>query len=104
MKNFKGTPGPWFFAAKHDDCEVRYVCKGENYNRCNDVCTLYTGSAEEQYANANLIAAAPELLEALQLILSVHGEMGDSNVWSINKSHEGRKARAAIDKALGEQS
>lgn len=71
MSEFKGTPAPWFFTGKHDECEVRYVCSKNEYSGSNDICTLFTGGAIEQESNANLIAAAPELLEALQEMVAI---------------------------------
>jgi hypothetical protein len=54
-------------------------------------------------ANARLIAAAPELLEALQLALSAHGRMllsdPPQDAWKAYGVEE--KARAAIAKAEG---
>ena len=47
-------------------------------------------------ANARLIAAAPELLEALVLLLD-QDDNGDGEIWVR------AKARAAIAKATGEQ-
>jgi len=45
-------------------------------------------------ANARLIAAAPELLEALQFVMSAHGEQLDSAF---------QQAQEAITKATGER-
>lgn len=56
--------------------------------------------ADETLANARLIAAAPELLEALEELLSapqLRGEM------AFNLRLRVEKARAAIAKATGEQ-
>lgn len=91
MKEFKGTPGPWVVneigqhwnnkALTH--LEITYGEDGE----C--ICdTVY------QREDANLIAAAPELLEALQFIINDCSRM-------IPKCAED-KARAAIKKAMGE--
>ncbi|WP_371343827.1 hypothetical protein [Klebsiella quasipneumoniae] len=49
---------------------------------------------EVQVANANLIAAAPELLEALQDALHAYDKHSEYSEWDF--------ARAAIAKALGE--
>lgn len=89
MSEFKGTPGPWKVNAigKHwnnqslDHIEVTFGMDGE----C--VCdTVY------EMADANLIAAAPELLEALQAVVRVADRATD----------EFNMARAAITKALGQ--
>lgn len=85
----KHTPAPWYFSnegvlrvrAKDDD-EV--VCSYAGYENC-----------EREYANARLIAAAPELLEALQDALHAYDKHGDHPEWDF--------ARAAISKALGEE-
>lgn len=57
MKEFKGTPGPWFVGdeLKVFTDEGRYICRQS------------VGLPDEKAeANAHLIAAAPELLETLQ--------------------------------------
>jgi cation transporter-like permease len=53
------------------------------------------GSGDVVEANARLIAAAPELLEALENLLAVHECRGGT------KYHAGDIARAAIAKAKG---
>ena len=95
MKEFKGTPGPWVVneigqhwnnkALTH--LEITYGEDGE----C--VCdTVY------QREDANLIAAAPELLEALQRCESVL-----SNIpLEVCDVEDLLYAREAIKKALGE--
>lgn len=89
MKAFKGTPAPWYFSNEgvlrvraEDDDEV--VCSYAGYEYC-----------EREYANANLIAAAPDLLEALQDVLHAYDKHGEHSEWDF--------ARAAISKALGEE-
>lgn len=104
MKQFKGTPPPWFYSGKHDESDVRYVRNSNTYTGCNDVCTLYMGSASEQEANAKLIAAAPDLLEALQdaekaLFPALDNAFGEKVA---NENRELMQVRAAINKALGE--
>ena len=80
MKKFKGTPGTW-----HYDDEL-----GGVYSKsCLFVCDITDKD------NASLIAAAPELLEALQFIINDCSRM-------IPKCAED-KAIAAIKKALGEK-
>ena len=67
MKEFKGTTGPWNYL----DDEPDWVTDS-NDNIAVARVTRYNTSAEAQHANAKLIAAAPELLEVLKLILSYH--------------------------------
>lgn len=105
MSEFKGTPGPWFFAGKHNDCECRYVCTDKVNLSFNEVCTLYGSEGDEQQANANLIAAAPDLLEALQAIYADYKQLADSGdavFWKLEETIVGRQALTAIAKALGE--
>ena len=95
MKEFKGTPGPWVVneigqhwnnkALSH--LEITFGEDGE----C--ICdTVY------QREDANLISAAPELLEALQRCESVL-----SNIpLEVCDVEDLLYARAAINKALGE--
>ena len=81
------TPGPWKIFDDHPD---------------PDLLCLHVYHGDEQIAdvselkNARLIAAAPDLLEALENLLKVHeGEGG-------TQYHAGDMARAAIAKAKGE--
>lgn len=97
MKEFKGTPGPW---AWQDD--------GSGYSWLGPVgcgpleAVHHDGSAWGEYSadidvegfDAKLIAAAPELLEALQDALHAYDKHGEHSEWDF--------ARAAITKALGE--
>jgi hypothetical protein len=62
------TEGPWYSGPKHPECEVRYVMSdAEGFPV--EVATLYYSDGEEQEANARLMAAAPEMLQALQVAL-----------------------------------
>lgn len=85
MKEFKGTPGPW-----HWDEEglgnKNHIVFGKEYP-----------AEMTSKANKDLIAAAPELLEVLKLILSYHD---DGNC--VLHKEDVSMARAAISKALGE--
>lgn len=104
MKEFKGTPGPWRVSEKRGDfIDIRHNNNepgAMSLNLAHIVSRL--SWLKEAEANAHLIAAAPELLEALQEILDVYGDTGAANFWSINESVSGIKARTAINKALGE--
>lgn len=90
MKEFKGTQGPWYRAGVENG--KLSINAGEYFVALVDHCS-------EQKANSNLIAAAPDLLEALQLceeFMSLLPSTGFDGLARI----EG--ARAAIAKALGE--
>ena len=79
------TPGPWV-VREHDDADTLRICdaKGD-----------FALSIRE---NAQLIAAAPELLEALEGIMDHRERMG----LGTNSVYD--RARAAIAKATGQMS
>ncbi|MCM7455859.1 hypothetical protein M8R64_10250 [Enterobacter hormaechei] len=96
MKRFEGSAGPW---SAHDDEES--IATSVVMNDFGDIlCVVgtYMTSTEDDYANANLIAAAPDLLEALQelVFLYEHDE-------GCRELTEYKRAKAAISKALGEE-
>ena len=95
MKEFKGTPGKWS-ASDDEESMATSVIISDSLDIIAVVGTYMT-SYEEDYANASLIAAAPELLEALQYINHAinHGTQMD-----IVMGQE--MAEEAINKALGE--
>ncbi len=66
--NTKHTPGPWKYIAWHGQHGVHDAMD-------NDVCETFGEDAE---ANARLIAAAPELLEALMRLDAYHSLMVSS--------------------------
>lgn len=99
MKEFQGTPGPWIAdktsravgPVSHDD--------DQSYGILIPVAWVEFDQDEGiQASNQRLIAAAPELLEALQYINHAinHGTQMD-----IVKGQE--MAESAINKALGEK-
>jgi hypothetical protein len=92
------TNGPWRILSEEVDrsyIRVRGTVPGGRYKIANVPTVAYEGvpewEAEETRANARLIASAPELLEALDLLLH------DRTPWTVSC------ARAAIAKARGEQ-
>ncbi|NBM30605.1 hypothetical protein [Proteus sp. G4417] len=111
---FKGTPAPWFCMNGTDvftglnstnasgiksdktdgwqiaDCSVGKTCVDGEYVEL---------SANEQIANANLIAAAPELLDALIEMQRNGRKQG----WDDKYESSMEKTRLAIAKALGQQ-
>ena len=93
----KHTPGPWEIKRHFDSC-YRYISAPEHIALAQVVwCVEEEERSPVCEANAHLIAAAPELLEALQNLLKVHeGEGGTQH-------HAGDMARAAIAKAKGER-
>lgn len=88
---FKGTQGPW--SVLDIDMHDHVFTTAKPHRR---ICGVYGGikGDEENQANARLIAAAPDLLSALEGLLSSLDEC-----WGSTK--EANVARAAIAKALG---
>ena len=93
----KHTPGPWLYSehliypcgAYGEDKLVKHGSKSVAMVRA-------TGNAEETEANAKLIAAAPELLEALQDCRDIL-----TDVFKNSKRAAIIRADAAIQKATG---
>ena len=96
MKEFKGTPGPWSINHYYNWIE------SENADR-----VVIGGRQGFDADDAKLIAAAPELLEALQKILSSayeieHDFYGLPGGEDFDISQVIKDAKSAINKALGE--
>lgn len=101
MSEFKGTPGPWQFkySEKYDTDRGSFTGKdGMQVCWFGDSETYYpTDGTEPSREDIALISAAPELLSALDLILSYHD---DGNC--VLHREDVSRARAAIKKALGQ--
>lgn len=114
------TPGPWqlwrgpeYVGGGEDICigagkdwlanmdHRRPICKdvltpGHRDDEC-DICTIDSGEiSREQFANARLIAASPELFEALDRLIQ---EADESFYGATNEAMN--QALAALAKALG---
>ncbi|EPL4123820.1 hypothetical protein MWS69_002635 [Citrobacter amalonaticus] len=87
MKEFKGTPGEWKYTVRNVN-EMMTTFHGVTIGD-----TYIEAATRNEREDARLIAAAPDLLEALQLFL-------DAQI--LPEHHQG-VARAAISKALGEE-
>ena len=100
MNNPKHTPGPWK-AVEWSDDRIEFTA-GYEFSADGHLLPLdsmSTNNYDEVHANARLIAAAPDLLEALMLMLDQF-----TKTPSTLKDSEARcKAHAAIAKAMGEQ-
>ena len=116
MSEAKHTPGPWEFGPNHSSTGlagqlvVRPAGEFPHGEWVADVGSMYDDHRE---ANASLIAAAPELLEALKLWLDIHdkpagfiGKFGKSLTEAIAAQEvkvnaAAAAARAAIAKVEG---
>lgn len=97
------TPGPWQ-AARSDPAEeadVWWICTGYG-NHHTEIATVPGGCNPHHEANAALIAAAPDLYEALRELVDLKA-MSDSNgpraVYEERKPIAWEAARAALSRA-----
>ena len=91
--NVTHTPGPWAVKAEE-------FIDGADGSPVARVYSRQTRAAEDLKANADLIAAAPEMLEALYYILNIEGAcFGADESWNLDWHWS--KVRAAIAKAEG---
>lgn len=102
-EKFAHTPGPWVAAEllMHQKF-IEIIHRGNKVGDSSTVLARVTyrpSWAVEQYANARLIASAPELLEALRKLVDL-AEGGDVPCWA----DAWDDALAAIAKATGQTS
>lgn len=109
MSGVKHTPGKWLAAAKPSSvvgwpvvaapmgqviCDVAIINKKPDHISDGEFSAYYA----QVEANARLIAAAPDLLEALAVLVT-----DCSQIWSEAEFPALKQARAAIARARGEQ-
>lgn len=96
MREFKGTPGPWRLD-KYGNV-VHGQADGFGINKSVRVSGVaIPGQTTAEYeANTRLLAAAPELLEALRGLIALYEH--DEGCRQIQ---EYKRAKAAMAKALG---
>lgn len=94
MSERKHTPGPWMVEGR-----TVYALNEDGYNRFSALVQDAHTPGDELEANAQLIAAAPELLEALEQFVA----WVDAPCESAFSDSQLASARAAIAKATGEQ-
>lgn len=104
MKEFKGTPGPWYWVERMGYFDLTSDALSELEEVIDD------GSAGGEYSptitpgspDAKLIAAAPELIEVLNDLLSYVSEHLN-NESSMEYMNIIDRANEVIDKVLGEE-
>ena len=95
MENTKHTPGPWEVQIGIDPTGFACYFIGR-------ISRPFISRAEEE-ANARLIAAAPDLLEALEYAYSlIVGDLGDRRYLGSREDIIADKIEKAISKAKGE--
>lgn len=96
--NTPHTPGPWRQTGVNVRAGDALICWATNHH-----ANAETPEAEK-LANARLIASAPELLRALEGILSIRPNYhaGKDDLW-LNRGEVERICRDAISKAKGIQ-
>lgn len=105
---FKGTPAPWFVNDNGFYFEIRDSDKlfcigdvGASKYAYDDGDHFKNKVA---YANAHLIATAPELLEVLIEIVEMQSKnYGNGMVTHMQLANLAKKAKIVIEKALGQQ-
>lgn len=100
MSEAKHTPGPWSADWWYHEASGQGGWSFSAGGRRLPLCDMEMDPAkdDEPEANARLISAAPEILEALRLLM-IEGPDLDEMSWADACD----KARAAIAKATGEQ-
>lgn len=112
MSDFKGTPGPWFIkpVSRLTVEGTANVIQTNNNNGHGYHIAYASGWIDDEStkaeadANALILAAAPDLLEALQELFADYQQLADSvdsGFWSLEDTEVGKKSLAAIAKALG---
>jgi hypothetical protein len=96
MKNTTHTPGPWEILGGNDPEFPSVVSP-----RFGEICDLENGLGGGR-ANARLIAAAPELLAALQSIIKAADDPDNERDSDFVADIDWEIIRAAIAKATGE--
>ena len=100
----KMTPGPWLISPIHEKDHNALVVISQKEHQHIAVVTRYDSDCDdgtlpgEDYANARLIVAAPELLEACKAYVTIYGHRQDHQ-----GGHAMKLAIAAVTKATGEQ-
>jgi hypothetical protein len=93
MREIKHTPGPWTNHGRITQPGLPHSAVAAE-TLIARVYSKYFGDTEQEIANANLIAAAPDLLAVLIELTDIEGPLPGDRDWHA-------KALAAIAKAAG---
>ena len=98
----KHTPGPWEVRLSMGSQSIAYDISSDDGRVCSSP-RWATPREDEALANARLIAAAPDLLEALEAIMHAHQADIEFDPDPDSPAHDAwDMADAAISKAKGE--
>lgn len=110
----KFTPGPWLVPDQTWRRELTVELSGDDRIKCpgsggamsytKTVCTLNWSGTDEWMANAHLIAAAPDMYEALERLCTLNDEHGPfgGEMYQDRIDRAWDKAKSAVSKARGE--
>ena len=104
----KFTPGPWEVVEdiRYEDKESQYTAGFDIFNfdgTSVEGCEGISGDSEKERANAILIAAAPDLLEALEKALDALAHCRADIGYSSMQTRAAHMADKAIKKARNQQ-
>lgn len=104
MQKFKGTRGPWRVSEMRGDLiDIRHSHEGIGAISLNLAHVVVRKSwLNEAEANAKLIAAAPELLEALRQLRDYVEDVLAVSTEDCDPQHPLIRATSVISKALGQ--
>ena len=72
------TPGPWVLEPEETRDGSIYIFSDGGAFNTDSICVVEGGNQATDIANARLIAAAPDLLEALQKVLRIESAVSES--------------------------
>ena len=94
----KHTPGPWFAEPMVGEADAVWIGNADGYVA---QITREEGLEGGDWLDARLIAAAPDLLAALEALVVSHRALCNSPEWDEQDEAEQAQARAIIAKVKG---
>jgi len=104
MSEKQHTPGPWVAGGPRYDNKPRVWVADSQGRSIAYMDRVYYGEPGNALANATLMAAAPDLREALERLLDRYTGLinsGDAGFWNPETEAEVIAARAALARATG---